>query len=339
MSIVIPPQQKRPLPGVIAEYASGTVLTMEFAAGERVDLYAKTHPEAMPKAIETLVKVMVHTIFEDGLFHGDPHSGNVFILPDGRLCLLDFGMTGELDETLRESLTHLLEAIINKDSRAATDAYLEMAVSSEQVNRSALMVDMKAVLRELNRKDLAEMSIGNTFASLLRAGSRHGVHNPGEFFLLTRAFVIMESLMRQLDPHFDFMGAFREETTRLTTKHFSLDKFENKTITFARDMERLIADAPDDTRKALRRIAEGNLGRIQSPSLEALGIRFNISLRRFTHALGAGSFMVAGAMLVAASNDMGWHHYFGELMVTIGGISMILIGIDSLLGDRAKSRR
>ena len=82
------------IPDVVAECSTATVLTMEFSTGERVDLYARQHPEAMPRVITTLVRLMLQTIFEEGLFHADPHPGNVLVLPDGRLSLLDFGMTG-----------------------------------------------------------------------------------------------------------------------------------------------------------------------------------------------------------------------------------------------------
>jgi len=327
------------IPDVVAEHSTGAVLTMEFAAGERVDLYAKKHPEAMPKAIGTLVRVMLQTIFEEGLFHGDPHTGNVFILPDGRLCLLDFGMTGELDELMRESLTRLLEAAVSRDTRAATDAYLDMSIADERVNRATLMVDMKAVLQEIHRDDLAEVSIGDAFAALVRAGSRHGVHNPGEFFLLTRAFVIMESMMRQLDPHFDFMGSFREETKRLTAQHFSRERIEDKTGKLVRELERLITDGPGDTRRVLRRIAEGNLGRLQAPALEDLAYRINRKLRRLTDAIAAAALLIGGVMLVSAPRDAGWHHVVGEVMVAAGIISTLLVGMAAFHRDRGRDGR
>jgi ubiquinone biosynthesis protein len=121
---------------------------------------------------QDLVRLTLQTIFEEGLFHADPHPGNVLVLPDGRLSLLDFGMTGELDEPMRESLTLLLEAVVKGDARAATEAYLEMAPQgSEKVNRSALLMDIKAILYEIHRSDLAEVSIGDSFDSLLRAGT------------------------------------------------------------------------------------------------------------------------------------------------------------------------
>lgn len=326
------------IPDVVAEYSTKTILMLEFAAGERVDIYARQHPEATPQLIETLVKVMLQTIFEEGLFHADPHSGNVLVLPDGRLCLIDFGMTGEIDESMRNSLTHLLEAIVNQDARVATDAYLEMTMASEKVNRAALMVDMKTVLQEIHRQDLAEVSIGDAFSALLRAGSLHGVHNPGEFFLLTRVFVIMEAMMRKLDPRFDFMGAFRKEINRLISKHFSLDRIQKKTSKLAHDLDRLINDAPDDMRRVLRRIAEGNLGRVQAPAIEALGGRINRTHKRLTGAIVAWALISGGSTLVNAPSDAGWHHYFGEAMVAVGVFGALLVCISLLRRDRGRGR-
>ncbi|MBL0121619.1 MAG: AarF/ABC1/UbiB kinase family protein [Betaproteobacteria bacterium] len=120
------------IPDVVPECTGGAVLTLEFSAGKRIDHYAKRHADAMPKAMNTLVTMMLQTIFEEGLFHADPHPGNVFILPDKRVSLLDFGNTGELDGPMRESLTLLLEAVVKGDARSATEAYLEMAPGSEK---------------------------------------------------------------------------------------------------------------------------------------------------------------------------------------------------------------
>jgi ubiquinone biosynthesis protein len=324
------------IPDVIAERSSGNVLTMEFSEGDRIDLHAKVHPESMPRLINTLVRLTLQTIFEEGLFHADPHPGNVLVLPDGRLSLLDFGMTGELDEQMRESLTLLLEAVVKGDARAATEAYLELAPQgSEKVNRAALLLDIKAVLYEIHRSDLAEVSIGDSFDSLLRAGSRHGVHNPGEFFLLTRTFVILESMIRELDPDHDYLKSFREEIARLTEKHFSLERIKEKTGKLAREMERLMSDAPGDTRRVLRRIAEGNLGRFQAPAVEALGGRISRNLERLTVALASASLVVGGAMLVNAPS-LGWHHVLGESMVYAGICGTFVVCIGALRQDQGR---
>jgi len=322
------------IPEVVETCSSATVLTMDFSAGERVDFYASRHPEAMPRLINTLVRVMLQTIFEEGLFHADPHPGNVFVLPDGRLSLLDFGMAGELDGQMRESLTLLLEAVVKGDARAATEAYLEMTTASEKVNHEALLLDIKAVLYEIHRSELESVSIGEAFDSLLRAGSRNGVHNPPEFFLLTRAMI------RQLDPSHNYMGSFRAEISRLTAQHFSLERVKKKTTKLAREMDRLINDAPADTRRLLRRLAEGNLGRLQAPAVEALGGRVSRNLERLTGAIAAAALMIGGAMLVIAPLG-GWHHTLGETMVVSGifGTILVCIGVFRRDSGRGGGRR
>jgi len=320
---------------VVADCSSRAVLTMEFSAGKRIDHYAKLHPEAMPQSMNTLVRLMLQSIFEDGSFHADPHPGNVFVLPDGRLSLLDFGNTGELDEPMRESLILLLEAVVEGDARAATEAYLEMAPASEEVNRPALLVDIKAVLYEMRGGDLAVVSIGDAFDSLLRAGSQNGVHNPAEFVLLTRAFVILESMIRQLAPDHNYMESFREEISRLSAQHFSKARIKEKTTKLARELERLVSDAPGDTRRILRRISEGDLGRVQAPALEALGGRVSRNLERLTGAIATGSLVIGGSMLLIARLD-GWHHILGLTMVIGGIFGMLIFRVGAWLRDRRR---
>ena len=321
------------IPDVVTECSGANVLTLQFSAGERVDFYAKQHPKAMPRAMNTLVRLMLQTIFEEGLFHADPHPGNVFVLPDGRLSLLDFGNTGELDEPMRESLTLLLEAVVNGDARAATEAYLEMAPAGENVNRAALLVDIKSVLYEIRRSNLSHVSVGNAFEALLRAGSRNGVHNPGEFVLLTRAFVILESMIRQLAPGHNYMDSFREEITRLSALHFAPTRVKEKTGKLAREVERLVMDAPGDTRRVLRRLAQGDLGRL--PGLEALGARFSRNLERLTSAIAFAALVISGSMLLLTPMG-GWHHGLGETMVISGIVGMLFAAVGAMRRDHGR---
>jgi ubiquinone biosynthesis protein len=173
----------------------------------------------------------------------------VFVLPNGWLLLLDFGSTGDLDEPMRESLILLLEAVVKGDARAASEAYVEMA-EARDVNRAGLLVDMKAALYEIRWTNTANVLIGDAFDSLLRAGSRNGAHNPAEFVLLTRAFVILESMTSELAPGYDDMQSFREEISRLIAKHFSPVQVKEKSTKLARELERLLFDTPGDTRHA-----------------------------------------------------------------------------------------
>jgi ubiquinone biosynthesis protein len=228
---------------------------------------------------------------------------------------------------MRESLILLLEAVVKGDAVAATEAYLELSPASDEVNHAALLVDIKTTLYEIHKSGTEDISIGNAFESLMHAGSRNGVHNPGEFFLLTRAFVILESLVADLAPQHNYMNSFRQEISRLTKRHFSLGRIKDKTTKLAREMERFINDAPADTRRILKRIADGNLGRL--PGLESLGNRLSRNLGRLTSAIAYAALVIGGSMLLM--NPMGyWHDKLGITMVIAGIAGMLITGIGAL---------
>ena len=162
---------------------------------------------------------------------------------------------------------------------------------------------------------------------------RQGVHNPGEFVLLTRAFVILESMIGQLAPDHDYMESFREEISRLIAQHFSPARIKEKTTKLARETERLISDAPNDTRRVLRRFADGDLGRL--PGLEALGARFSRNLERLASSIAFAALVIGGLMLLLTPTG-GWHHILGEGMIISGIVGMVIAGIGALRRDHGQ---
>jgi len=122
----------------------------------------------------------------------------------------------------------------------------------------------------------------------------------------------------------------------LTAQHFSLPQVKEKTQKLAREMERLIGDAPGDTRRVLRRMAEGNLGRLQSPGIEALGGRVSRNLERLTGAIAAAALVIGGAMMTIAPPPGAWHHILGETMIIAGIFGTLLVCIGAVRRDRGR---
>jgi len=129
--------------------------------------------------------------------------------------------------------------------------------------------------------------------------------------------------------HGNYRESFREEIARLTAKHFSLGRIKEKTTTLAREMERLVNDAPGDTRRVLRHIAEGNLGRVQTPALDVLGGRLSRNLERLSRAIALAALVIGGSMLLITPMG-GWHHTLGETMIIGGVFGMLITGIGAL---------
>lgn len=303
------------IPDVVPERTSAAVLTVEHSPGERIDSYGEHHPEARQQLAHAVAGVVLRQVFETGLFNADPHPGNLFVLPDGRLCLHDFGMIGELDERLREGLVHVLEATVGGDARAMTEAYLEVGAVGEDVDRAALEADLGALLRRVRERPLAEISVGDALDSLLRAGSRHRVRNPGALLLLARAFLIAEAVMRRLDPQVNVIELFSAEVRRVELQRFSPERLVQQGREIARDLERMLREAPADLRRALRRIGDGELGRVHAPGMEAIGRRSTRSIERLTGSVVSGALIVAGALLVTVGD---WHRVAGDVLLVVG---------------------
>ena len=320
------------IPDVIPERTTSGVLTLEHSPGIRIDQYAEQHPEKRLELAERLAALMLHQVFDTGLFQADPHPGNVFVLPDGRLCLHDFGMIGELDAPLRETLTRILDAVVRGDVRAVADEYRELGLAGDDTDRGALEADLSALLREIRDQPLAEISVGEALTSLLRLGSQHRLRSPGPLLLLARALLIAEALMRRLSPELNVVQVFRGEVARLTLRRYAPEQLLRDGHQIAREVERMVRDAPSDVRRALRRVADGELGRVQAPGLTALGHRASRDLERLTGAVASAALLIAGAMLVMVN---GWHRIAGDVLLILGVVGTLLTAFGAWKRPRA----
>lgn len=315
------------IPDVVEERTTGSVLTLEHSPGTRIDLYADQHPEQRRQLAQRLAALVLHQVFETGLFQADPHPGNVFVLPDGRLCLHDFGMTGELDELTRERLAHLLEAAVAADARGVVDAYLELGLATGDVDRPTLEREVGDLLASVHALPLTEISVGQLLETLLRVGARHRVRNPGVMLLLGRAFLIAEGLMRRLDPNLNVIEVFRVEVERVALRRFAPARLIRQSRRFARDIERMLQEAPADLRRTLRRAADGELGRVQAPGLEAAARYARHDLKRLTGAVASAALVVAGALLATIG---GVHRVAGDVLLAMGVLGTFAVGAGAL---------
>jgi ubiquinone biosynthesis protein len=321
------------IPEPIAELSTRGVLVEEFSAGDRIDRYADAHPESKGRLARAVAMLAMHQVFETGLFHADPHPGNLFVLPDGRLCLHDFGMIGEIDDHLRTALGELLEATVRGDASAAADAYIEMGMAGVEVDRGALASDLGPVVRRVHEQPLAEISIGETLEALLKVGGQHRLRNPGEILLLTRGFLITEALLKRLDPAVNIVALFEEEIPRIAASRFTGRRLLARGKQVARDLEQLLAAAPNDVRMTLSRIAQGELGRVRVPDLEAAAAGASRDIERLTGGLTSAALLIAGALLGTTS---GWHRVMGDILLAVGVVGTITVALGALLKRRAQ---
>jgi ubiquinone biosynthesis protein len=193
---------------------TGRVLVMQRLEGTPLSaagpLLAQNGQDGHTSA-RVLLEFMLRQILVDGVFHADPHPGNILLLHDGRLGLLDFGSVGRLDASLRAALQRLLLAMDRGDPLAASDALLEVVPRPDEIDQQRL----ERALGEFIARHLGlGMSPGmRMFTDLFRIISEHGLSVPPQIAAVFRALATLEGTLSQLAPGFDLVAETRSFAT------------------------------------------------------------------------------------------------------------------------------
>jgi ubiquinone biosynthesis protein len=184
------------------------VLVMRRLDGQPLSTIKADQPVGDRDALaRNLLDCLLRQVMIDGIFHADPHPGNVFLLPDGQLGLLDFGSVGRIDAEMRAALQRLLLAVDRGDPATLTDALLEIIERPDALDEDHLH-------RSLGRFLARHVGPGLTpdvamFTDLFRIVSEHGLSIPPEIAAVFRALATMEGTLTRLAPGFDIVAEAR----------------------------------------------------------------------------------------------------------------------------------
>lgn len=288
------------VPGAMKDLSTDWVLVQEMSAGRRID-----DPSFLadgPRLARNLVDAYVYQFFNVGVFHGDPHPGNVFVLQDGKICLHDFGLIGFLDQTTRVNLVALMQAFERQDADWLLDAYLDLGILERKLNRAVFRSGLEELIQDYARMPLRDWSFGEAFLRIARIGRGQNVRIPHHLLVLLRAVFLMESTVRKLDPDFNLLeGLFAKagDALRAVIQPASLDDF-----TARLKYESLVSlkELPEGLSRLMRRMrSEGVVLSVQHSGLDRLRHEINGAGSRIALALLALGLYVAASLLMQHS--------------------------------------
>src|SRR5688572_3842973 len=204
-----------PLP--VDDYTTPRVLTMDFIEGTKITSVSPvewTEVDGVELG-EDLFRAYLQQILVDGVFHADPHPGNVLLTPDHRLALIDLGMVGRLSTTLQEQLFRLMLAISDGRGDEAASAVIALGNRLEEfdeVQMRRIIVDMAGRHRHASVK---ELNVGRVMLEMARAGQQNGLRMPPELALLGKTLLNLDEIGRLLDPDFDVNASMRRNAMRV----------------------------------------------------------------------------------------------------------------------------
>ena len=315
------------VPNVFWELTTEAVLTMEYIDGMRIDEAAKQNSIGFASAdiAANGARIFMKQAFEFGVFHGDPHPGNIRIRPDGTICLLDYGMVGMLDDRTREQLIDLLVAVSQQNVDAAVKLVLQLGESHREVDRPLLQVDMRDFVVNYYGIELERLNVGRMLSDFVGILSNHGIRCPGSLMLLIRALVTLEGIGRSLDPAFNLASHLQPFVERLVRARYHPSRLAERMWHESKQMFEFAHDIPRHINRTLRKLSEDDL-RIQ---LEHRNLdHFILELERSSNRLAVGmivaALIVASALILAGKVSSVWISVPMYIMSSLLAIWLIL---------------
>jgi ubiquinone biosynthesis protein len=259
------------IPYAYPEYSSQRVLTMEMLSGHSIKNKQWLHQENIDSQefIKNSANMYLEMIFRDRFFHADPHPGNIWVLPGGRLGLLDFGMTGRLTDDMREELEGILLAAVDNDPERVTDHVLRIADVPNNVDRSNLKRDIDDFLSEYVNVSIEEIDLSTTLNTLTDILREHHILLPASLSLLLRVLVMLEGTSRLLDRNFSLADLIKPYAVKSIQRRYSPKKLLTQVRNNYRDWDRLIKIFPRELHDVIVRARDGKFDiSIEHRSLE-----------------------------------------------------------------------
>ncbi|EMI52000.1 ubiquinone biosynthesis protein AarF [Rhodopirellula sallentina SM41] len=240
-----------------------------------------------------LAKVYLKMVFEDGFFHADPHPGNLIFLDDKRLGILDFGMTGRIDETLRESIEEMLVAINSGDRRRLTRLIRGVGNPRLDLDQAALEIDVADFVDTYGRQSLDRFDLSGALNELTEILHRHGITLPNQSALLLKMLISLEGTLRELGVGFDSLDIVRTYLRKVMFRRLTPTRRLRQARRIYLENEAFLEEAPEQLLAVLNQTRLGQLQIRLDPK------RITPSVNRLVLGLMASAVFLGSSLLLA----------------------------------------
>jgi ubiquinone biosynthesis protein len=203
------------VPAVVKELVTEEVLVLQHIDGQKVGPDHGLGAERASVLAREFFRAYVRQVASEGVYHADPHRGNVLITRDGRLALLDFGLLGRLDEDTREGIAQLLLALAQNRGDDVAATLLDLSMTTLDSNEVGFVAELHRKLPRYHWRPLSRIRAGDALADLMRMAVQYGIRLPTSFALVGKTLAQADSIARALDPALDPIALLRDDALEL----------------------------------------------------------------------------------------------------------------------------
>jgi ubiquinone biosynthesis protein len=249
------------VPDVYPEFTTDRVLCMEYIDGVKItdvaalEGFGMTGPELALKGIG----LYFEQVFEHGFFHADPHPGNIFVLPDKKVCFIDYGMMGTVIESDKELLADLLLSVHNQEVAGLRKALLKFASDDKKIDVKSLDYDIIDFFTEYSNMTIDEIEGEEIIQALNSLFFDYKIKVPSNLLLLLKALVIIEGVGLTLDPKYNIIKNIEPYVRRLLEHKYAPAKLRKNMTKAVGDLSRLATTLPEELESIIRKVRQGKL--------------------------------------------------------------------------------
>jgi len=248
-----------PLP--VDDFTTARVLTMDYVAGTKITAVSRVEwTEVDGTALaEDLSRAYLQQILIDGVFHADPHPGNVLLTPDRGIALIDLGMIGRISSTTQEQLFKLILAIGEGRGEEAAEILISLGERHEDFNESEMRRAIADLIGRFHRLTMREMNVGRVMLEMSRSSNEHGLKMPPELALLGKTLLHLDEVGRVLDPEFDVNASLRRNASSVMRRRMLKSATPANVFSAAMDVREFAERLPGRVNRILDALAANDL--------------------------------------------------------------------------------
>jgi ubiquinone biosynthesis protein len=318
------------IPKVYWEYSTGRIITMEFVEGIKVshiDELRRNGYDTKSIAYKG-AQAYLKQIFTHRFFHGDPHPGNIFILPGEIIAFMDFGIVGRLTASMASKLNDIVIAIAQKDPDSIADILLKISVIDEDSNVDDLKADIAEFVDKYYGTPIGQLQVSSLFHDMTDISFKYRIIIDRQLNLLGRTLAEVEGLGKQLNPDFNIIPLVQPFARGAVISRNSPGEIFRKSSRIAKDYVDLIATLPGDIQMAIDKAKSGKLRiEFKHVALESLVSGLERSSSRLAFAIIIAALVISSTMIISLEKPIG-PSLFG--IPVIGALGYIIAAISGL---------
>jgi len=263
--------------------------------------------------------------FEIGLFHADPHPGNLLAQAPARIGIMDFGMVGRLSDDMRSKLGTALVAALNHEFEVVIDVFDDLGCLPEEIDEARLKSDLGMLLGKYAGVPIERIDIRMIFDEIMDIDRRPGVVLPRDFVLLGRSLVTRGGVTRWLDHTISVVEIVQSQIRRLVTQRMAPERMARRGLLSAYHLVSLVEQGPRALRQIFRKALRGRLQMVfRHEGLDHLINEIDRSTNRLAFSVIVAAIILASSVIMLAK--VGWT-FPGTDIPVLGLLGYLMAGI------------